>query len=237
MLLVIWVVRRMDQVDGEPRSIRPTPQLLAFGIWLLYCVIRSNLDVVSRIWSPDLPIRPAWPAATTITRRPQAMTRQERARTAAMAELAPVLPLYLGALLAAVARGRARALVILAAPLIGALAGCRVDLPTPHARVGASHHAVGRPHRSRAAPPSPGAGGMQYKGSCSAPRIAGSALAPSTHRQHGPLGSSLARAVVVAALLVMYSCIIGAEAGQRGGTDCESRENLIDKRIGTVHHL
>lgn len=39
-----------------------------------------------------------------------------------MSELAPVLPLYLGALLAAVARGRARALVMLAAPLIGALA-------------------------------------------------------------------------------------------------------------------
>jgi len=60
MFLVVWVIRRMDRVDGEPRSIRPTPQLLAFGIWLLYCVIRSNLDVVSRIWSPDLPIRPAW---------------------------------------------------------------------------------------------------------------------------------------------------------------------------------
>ncbi len=38
-----------------------------------------------------------------------------------MAELTPVLPLFLGALLAAFSRGRLRVLVMLAAPLLGGL--------------------------------------------------------------------------------------------------------------------
>jgi multicomponent Na+:H+ antiporter subunit E len=56
--LVIWVLHRMDRVDREPHAIRPTPGLLRYGIWLLGSVIKSNLDVVRRIWDPALPIQP-----------------------------------------------------------------------------------------------------------------------------------------------------------------------------------
>lgn len=60
VLLVTSILRRMDRVDGEPRSIRPTPGLLGYGIWLLWSLVKANLDVVRRIWSPELPIRPVW---------------------------------------------------------------------------------------------------------------------------------------------------------------------------------
>ena len=60
ILLVTWVLWRMDRVDGEPRSIPPSLGLVRYGTWLLGAVIKSNIEVVRLIWDPKLPIQPTW---------------------------------------------------------------------------------------------------------------------------------------------------------------------------------
>lgn len=60
VLLVMWLLRRMDAVDGEPGTLSPGIGLIAYGFWLGRCVIRSNIDMARRIWDPALPIQPAW---------------------------------------------------------------------------------------------------------------------------------------------------------------------------------
>jgi len=57
---IIWVLRRMDRVDGEVRSVRATPRLIGYAGWLLWAVVKSGIDVAKRIWDPRLPIRPTW---------------------------------------------------------------------------------------------------------------------------------------------------------------------------------
>lgn len=58
--IVIWFVVRMDGVDNEPNTLTPSLALLGYLVWLLGCVIRSNIDVAKRIWSPSLPVEPVW---------------------------------------------------------------------------------------------------------------------------------------------------------------------------------
>ncbi len=59
-LLVVGLLWRMDQVDGEVRSIRRIPTVIGYGLWLLWQVVKSNVDVARRIWDPKMPIRPTW---------------------------------------------------------------------------------------------------------------------------------------------------------------------------------
>ena len=59
-LLVAWFVRRMDNADGEPSFVYPTGGLLRYGGWLLWSLIKANVDVARRIWDPDMPIDPRW---------------------------------------------------------------------------------------------------------------------------------------------------------------------------------
>ena len=56
--LVVWLVARMDRVDGTPTQWGLLPRLLLYTPWLLLEVIKSNLHVVRLILSPGLPIRP-----------------------------------------------------------------------------------------------------------------------------------------------------------------------------------
>lgn len=58
--VVVWLVWRMDRVDQEPGFIPATPGLIGYGLWLLWSVVKSNLDVARRIWTPSLPIQPNW---------------------------------------------------------------------------------------------------------------------------------------------------------------------------------
>ena len=58
--LVIWFLRRMDRRDGLTIDLRPGFGLFRYAAWLSWTVIKSNIDVARRIWSPDLPIRPTW---------------------------------------------------------------------------------------------------------------------------------------------------------------------------------
>ena len=59
-LLVVWILRRMDRVDGEPTTAHFSLGLLGYCSWLLWCVVRANVDVVRRIWDPSMPIDPCW---------------------------------------------------------------------------------------------------------------------------------------------------------------------------------
>lgn len=59
-LLVAGLLRRMDRVDGMDFSPRPSLGLVAYGVWLLWNVVKSNVDVARRIWDPALPVDPGW---------------------------------------------------------------------------------------------------------------------------------------------------------------------------------
>lgn len=60
VLLVVWLLRRMDRVDGEPGRLYPAPRLLGYWLWLMGCVVKANVDLARRIWHPRLPVRPSW---------------------------------------------------------------------------------------------------------------------------------------------------------------------------------
>ena len=60
VLLVVWLVRRMDLVDHEPSLLKPSYRVPGYLLWLLWCVVKSNIDLARRIWDPNLPIHPTW---------------------------------------------------------------------------------------------------------------------------------------------------------------------------------
>lgn len=57
--LVVWLSVRMDKVDEERDSIMLSPSLIKYWLWLAWEAVRSNADMVKRVWSPSLPISPA----------------------------------------------------------------------------------------------------------------------------------------------------------------------------------
>jgi multicomponent Na+:H+ antiporter subunit E len=68
--LVIWLVRRMDRVDGQPCALRPSTRLAAYLGWLLGQVVKANVDLARRIWHPKLPIEPNWSRLDTQVETP-----------------------------------------------------------------------------------------------------------------------------------------------------------------------
>ena len=60
VLGVTFIVRRMDSIDGEPNLVEVSASGLRYGGWLIWAVVKSNIDVARRIWHPALPIRPTW---------------------------------------------------------------------------------------------------------------------------------------------------------------------------------
>jgi len=58
--LVMWLVARTDRVDREPVVLYPSLGLIGYCAWLMWCVVRSNIDLARRIWDPALPIYPSW---------------------------------------------------------------------------------------------------------------------------------------------------------------------------------
>ncbi len=70
VLLVIWLIRRMDRVDGEPVRVWPTFGLAGYLLWLLWSVIKANVDLALRVWNPKLPIRPVWDRLDTSVETP-----------------------------------------------------------------------------------------------------------------------------------------------------------------------
>jgi len=60
VLIVTYLLRRMDQVDAEPITLRPGFKFFHYIGWLLWQVVLANIDVARRIWDPALPIQPCW---------------------------------------------------------------------------------------------------------------------------------------------------------------------------------
>lgn len=60
VLLVVWFLRRMDLADKEPCTLYPSLGLTLYIGWLLWCVVKANIDLAKRILHPGLPIEPNW---------------------------------------------------------------------------------------------------------------------------------------------------------------------------------
>lgn len=57
-LLVVTIALRMDVLDHEGHPIHLTPKALVYWPWLLWLIVKSNIDVARRIVSPRMPISP-----------------------------------------------------------------------------------------------------------------------------------------------------------------------------------
>ena len=60
VLLILWLMDRLDKADGSPVRMRPTLGLLRYLVWLFGQVIKANIEVARRILDPRLPINPVW---------------------------------------------------------------------------------------------------------------------------------------------------------------------------------
>lgn len=58
VVLVIWLVSRMDRKDRAPARMIFSLEMLSYLSWLVWQVIITNIDVARRIWNPSLPIEP-----------------------------------------------------------------------------------------------------------------------------------------------------------------------------------
>jgi multicomponent Na+:H+ antiporter subunit E len=58
VLLVVSISHRMDVVDQESQPVELSTRLPVYWAWLALKVIRSNLDVTRRIWTPGKSISP-----------------------------------------------------------------------------------------------------------------------------------------------------------------------------------
>jgi len=56
--LVVWIAHRMDVIDHEGHPIGLTPRILLYWPWLIWEIVKSNIDVMRRILDPALPISP-----------------------------------------------------------------------------------------------------------------------------------------------------------------------------------
>lgn len=57
-LLVVVIAYRMDVIDHEGHPIQLTPRVLIYWPWLVWEIVKSNVDVLRRILHPALPISP-----------------------------------------------------------------------------------------------------------------------------------------------------------------------------------
>lgn len=74
VVLVVWFVQRMDAVDHEPIQLHPSPRLLGYLAWLLWSVVKANIDVARRVWDPQLPVHPVWARLDTRVKTPVEIT-------------------------------------------------------------------------------------------------------------------------------------------------------------------
>jgi len=60
----------MDGVDQEPVPLRPSLSLLGYLGWLLWSVVKANIDLARRLWDPQMPIHPVWARLDTRVQTP-----------------------------------------------------------------------------------------------------------------------------------------------------------------------
>jgi multicomponent Na+:H+ antiporter subunit E len=58
VLLVVSISHRMDVVDQESQPVELSSRLPVYWAWLALKVVKSNLDVTRRIWTPGKSISP-----------------------------------------------------------------------------------------------------------------------------------------------------------------------------------
>jgi len=58
VVLVVWIAYRMDVIDHEGHPVGLTPRILLYWPWLIWEIIKANIDVMRRILDPSLPISP-----------------------------------------------------------------------------------------------------------------------------------------------------------------------------------
>lgn len=56
--LVTWIAHRMDVADHEGHPLHLTWQALIYWPWLLWEIVKSNIEVAGLILSPQMPISP-----------------------------------------------------------------------------------------------------------------------------------------------------------------------------------
>ncbi len=57
-LAVVLIARRMQVVDREGAPFEVTPRALLYAPWLIWQIVKANVDVARRILHPGLPIQP-----------------------------------------------------------------------------------------------------------------------------------------------------------------------------------
>jgi multicomponent Na+:H+ antiporter subunit E len=63
--LVVWIAHRMDVVDHEGHPLHLTWEVLTYWPWLLWQIVKSNIQVAGLILSPRMPISPKVIKVTT----------------------------------------------------------------------------------------------------------------------------------------------------------------------------
>jgi len=58
VLLAVGICKRMDVVDQESQPVQLSTRLPVYWAWLAIKVVRANLDVTCRIWTPGNSISP-----------------------------------------------------------------------------------------------------------------------------------------------------------------------------------
>ena len=58
VLLVVLLVKKMDRIDGEVKSVPLSPKFLYFLLWLAGEVVKSSIDVARLVWKPALKLSP-----------------------------------------------------------------------------------------------------------------------------------------------------------------------------------
>ena len=74
VLLVVWLIYRMDHSDKAPSSLIFNFEFVRYIAWLIRQVVITNIDVSRRIWDPSLPIKPAWRRISVNLQQPLAKT-------------------------------------------------------------------------------------------------------------------------------------------------------------------
>ncbi len=57
-ILVIYLSRRMNIIDGESHPLHLSLSLPVYWVWLSWQILKSNIDVALRIMHPKMPISP-----------------------------------------------------------------------------------------------------------------------------------------------------------------------------------
>ena len=58
VVVVVAIAMRMDVLDHESLPIHLTRYFPGYWIWLGVEIVKANIDVAKRVWSPSLPISP-----------------------------------------------------------------------------------------------------------------------------------------------------------------------------------